>query len=306
MKLMQGVIPVLLTPFTKTEDVNEPALRASVRRLIAAGAHGLFGLGTNGEFFSLSADEKVRIMEIVVDEAKGKVPVYAGTGGGSTREVAELSAKMEAIGVDALSVITPYFLPFTQRELAAHYRSVAASVSLPIVLYNFPARTGVRLEPETVAELARIPNIAGIKDSSGSMETIRQYIAAGGPDFAVLAGSDALLLETLEAGGTGGVSGSANVVPELMISIYTHWKSGEREAAAKAQSLLAPLTEVYRKATLPSVFKEALNRIGLEAGPCRMPIAPLPPDVSEELDGVLGYYRERGYIHDKETEESEA
>jgi 4-hydroxy-tetrahydrodipicolinate synthase len=236
-------------------------------------------------------------MEIAVEEAKGKVPIYAGTGGISTKEVVQLSEKMEELGADALSVITPYFLPLTQDELIGHYRSIAASVSLPIVLYNFPDRTGVKIEPGTVAELAKIPNIVAIKDSSGSFELIEQYISAAGPDFAVLAGSDALLLKTLQAGGKGGVSGSANVLPELLVSIYEHWQSGHIEAAEAAQALLQPLSQVYRMATLPSVFKEAMNRMGLEAGPCRSPIGPLPAEASDELDRVLRHYRELGYIH---------
>ncbi|MFC0330319.1 4-hydroxy-tetrahydrodipicolinate synthase [Paenibacillus sepulcri] len=299
MKLLQGVIPVIMTPFTEDQEINEGALRRFVRRFLDAGAHGLFGLGTNGEFFSLTQEEKIRIMKIVVEEAKGKVPIYAGTGGISTREVAALSERMEEIGADALSIIAPYFLPFTQQELIDHYRSVAASVSLPIVLYNFPVRTGVNLEPRTVAELAKVGNIVAIKDSSGSLDLIKQYIAAAGPEFAVLSGSDALLLQTLRAGGKGGVSGSANVLPELLVSIYNLWQNGDEEAAEKAQALLAPLSQVYQKATLPSVFKEAMNRMGLEAGPCRSPIAPLNPDASAELDHVLGYYRELGCIREE-------
>ena len=167
MALLHGVIPVLMTPFTEEkQEVNERVLRAFIRRYLNANVHGLFCLGTNGEFFTLTQEEKIRIVEIAVQEAKGKVPIYAGTGGISTREVVQLSEKMEELGADALSVITPYFLPLTQDELIGHYRSIAASVSLPIVLYNFPDRTGVRIEPSTVAELAKIPNIVAIKDSS--------------------------------------------------------------------------------------------------------------------------------------------
>ncbi|MCA0755600.1 4-hydroxy-tetrahydrodipicolinate synthase [Paenibacillus sp. N4] len=302
MKLLQGVIPVLMTPFTEQEELNERVLRQYISRYLNAGVHGLFCLGTNGEFFSLTQEEKIRIIEIAVQEAKGKVPIYAGTGGITTREAVQLSEKMEELGADALSVITPYFLPLSQAELIGHYRSIAASVSLPIVLYNFPARTGLTIEPETVAELAKIPNIVAIKDSSGNFELIERYIAAAGPDFAVLAGSDALLLKTLQAGGKGGVSGSANVLPELMVSIYTHWQNGNIEAAEAAQSLLQPLSQVYRMATLPSVFKEAMNRMGLEAGPCRAPIGPLPAEASDELDRVLRHYRELGYIQGEPNE----
>jgi 4-hydroxy-tetrahydrodipicolinate synthase len=299
MKPVEGIIPVLITPFTEKQDVNEPVLRSYVRRYLDAGVHGIFCLGTNGEFFSLSAEEKKRIVQIAVEEAKGRVPVFAGTGGISTREVVRLTEQMEEIGADALSVITPYFLPFSQKELIAHYKSVAASTSLPILLYHFPARTGVRLEPGTVAELAKVPNIVGVKDSSGDFETILQFIRAGGPDFSVLAGSDSLLLWTLMAGGRGGVSGSANVVPDLMTAIYTHWKNGELEQAREAQERLRPLSAVYKKATLPSVFKEAMNLLGLEAGPCRSPVLPPEPAVLNELRDVLQRYKEWGYIREE-------
>ncbi|HZG85889.1 4-hydroxy-tetrahydrodipicolinate synthase [Paenibacillus sp.] len=296
---VEGVIPVLITPFTEKHELNEPALRRFVNRFIESGADGLFCLGTNGEFFSLTAEEKIRIVEIVVDETRGRVPVYAGTGGIGTKETAELSERMEAVGADALSIITPYFLPLTQQELISHYKSIASWTSLPIVLYNFPARTGVHLEPRTVAELSSIPNIVGIKDSSGSFDTILQYIHATTPDFAVLSGSDSLLLWTLAAGGKGGVSGSANVVPALMTAIYARWKNGELPAAKEAQSLLRPLSELYKRATLPSVFKEAMNMMGLNAGPCRPPIAPPEPALKEELRTLLRRYKELGYIKEE-------
>jgi len=293
---VEGIIPVLITPFTEDQKLNEAALRKQIRRFLDAGAHGLFALGTNGEFVTLTREEKIRVVEITLEEAKGKVPVYAGTGGTSTAEVAELSETMEELGADVLTVITPSFYPCKQHELIAHYKSVAASTSLPIVMYNIPARTGNSLEPKTVAELAKVPNIVGVKDSSGNFQTILGYIAETGPDFSVLAGTDALLLYTLIAGGKGGVSGSANVVPDLMLSIYNLWKKGDIEQAVKVQRDLRPLSAVYQKATLPSVFKEAMNMMGLEAGPSRPPVGPVPEEIREELYEVLLKYKELGYI----------
>jgi len=296
---VEGVIPVLLTPFTEKHELNEPALRRFVNRFIESGVDGLFCLGTNGEFFSLTMEEKIRIVEIVVDETRGRVPVYAGTGGIGTKDVAELSERMEAAGADALSIITPYFLPLSQRELAEHYKSIASWTSLPIVLYNFPSRTGIHLEPETVAALSSVPNIVGVKDSSGNFDTILRYIQSTPPDFAVLSGSDNLLLWTLAAGGKGGVSGSANVVPTLMTAIYTLWKRGELPAAKETQQLLRPLSDIYQRATLPSVFKEAVNLMGLNAGPCRPPIAPLDSGLREQLRTLLRSYKELGYIKEE-------
>lgn len=293
---IEGVIPVLITPFKDDYTVNEHAMRKFVNRFIDAGVQGLFCLGTNGEFFTLTNDEKLRIIEIVVDEVKGRVPIYAGTGGISSQEVADLSARMERVGVDVLSIITPYFLPITQQELIHHYEYIAASTSLPIVLYNLPARTGIHIEPHTLSVLSQIPNIVAIKDSSGSFDNILQYIEASGPNFSVLAGSDALLLWTLLAGGKGGVSGSANVVPKIMTSIYTLWQNGEIEEAKKMQASLRPLSSVYKKATLPSVFKEAMNMLGLQAGPCRLPISPVAVELKEELRQVLHDYKQAGLL----------
>jgi 4-hydroxy-tetrahydrodipicolinate synthase len=296
MKLAEGIIPVLITPFTAEQKVNERALRRFVERFIGLGVHGLFGLGTNGEFFALTEEEKAAVMSIVVEQAGGRVPVYAGTGANSTEETIALSRRMEQLGVDALSVITPYFVQLSQTELYNHYEAIASSTSLPIIMYNFPKLTGVHIEADTVARLAQIPNIVGIKDSSGNFDNIRSYIERTGPDFSVLAGSDALLLRTLLAGGKGGVSGSANVLPELILSIYRHWQNGNAAEAERVQELLAPLSAVYQKATLPSVFKEAMNMMGLEAGPCRLPISPLAPDVRHELEQVLRQYRELGFV----------
>lgn len=178
----KGVIPAMITPFTEQYTLHEPALRLMVRRFIDAGVHGLFGLGTNGEFFSLTFEEKVRIAEIIVEETKGSIPVYMGSGGIGTEEVIRLTREFERIGVDAVSVITPYFLTFTQQELLEHYKTIADSTSLPVVMYNIPSRTGNHLQTATVAELSKVPNIVGIKDSTGSYDNILAYLQATDPE----------------------------------------------------------------------------------------------------------------------------
>jgi 4-hydroxy-tetrahydrodipicolinate synthase len=269
----EGIIPAMITPFTPNDEINEQAIRQLVQRFIEAGAHGIFCLGTNGEFFALSYEEKVRIAEIVADEAGECIPIYMGTGGISTKEVVKLSREMERIGIDALSVITPYFLPFTQKELMHHYQVLADSTSLPILLYNIPARTGNSLEPKTVAELSKLPNIVGIKDSSGSFENILQYIEQTGPDFSVLAGTDSLILWTLLAGGKGAIAATANIAPQLVVAIYEHWRKGEVKEAHELQNQLRPIRSVMQKGTLPSALKEAMNQLGLPVGAARAPVA---------------------------------
>ncbi|PGY06593.1 4-hydroxy-tetrahydrodipicolinate synthase [Bacillus sp. AFS031507] len=201
---LKGIIPAMLTPLTVEQKVNEAVTRQLTNHLIDSGVHGIFILGTNGEFHLLNTEEKLEMTRIVIDEVNGRVPVMVGTGGNSTEEAIELSQKMEQLGADALSLITPFFIPPTQEELAVHFEKVAESTSLPFLLYNIPARTGVNIEPETVARLAKVPNIVGIKDSSGNFANIENYInAAKGEDFSVFAGTDSLILQTLQAGGKG-------------------------------------------------------------------------------------------------------
>jgi len=288
---IEGIIPVVLTPFNKAQELDENALRVMVKRFIEKGVHGLFCLGTNGEFFSMTTDEKIKVISIVVDEAKGKLPIYAGSGGISTKEVIYLSQTFEKMGVDVLSIITPYFLPFTQDELIQHYTMVAKSTSLPILLYNIPSKTGLSLEPSTVKELAKLPNIVGIKDSSGDFNLMQKYIDVTSSEFACLAGSDALILQTLMAGGKGGVSGTSNVLTDEMLALYHNWQNGNIDEATRIQQSLQPLIDIYSSHTLPSVIKEACNMIGIPAGMSRLPVSPLSKETRDKLQKVLIHYK---------------
>lgn len=292
----QGIIPAMVTPFGNNEVLNVQALRLMVKRLLDAGVHGLFCLGTNGEFVTLTASEKIRIVEIVVEETKGKVPVYAGAGCASTAETIELAQAFQEAGADALSVITPYFLAYTQDELHYHYQKVADSVELPIVLYNIPARTSNALQPKTVASLAKVSNIVGIKDSSGSFDTILQYIEQTPESFSVLAGTDSLILPTLMAGGKGAIAATANVFPERVVSIYENWVEGRYEQAEDAQRVLRALRNAFNLGTLPSVLKAFLNLMGVPAGPSRRPVGPLTAQAEKELEQVFNNYVQQGFL----------
>ena len=187
--------------------------------------------------YILSREEKEQVLKIVVDEAKGRVPVYGGTGCISTKETIELSLKAKEIGVDVLSIITPSFAAASQDELYEHYKEVAKAVDLPIVLYNIPARTGNALAPATVEKLSKIPNIVGVKDSSGNFDNMLQYIEKTRyrKDFAVLSGNDSLILWCLLAGGRGGIAGCANVFPSTMASIYDTFIAGNLDKAREIQ-----------------------------------------------------------------------
>lgn len=296
---VEGIIPAMVTPFQDDEELNETALRKMVGRFVEAGVHGLFCLGTNGEFFSLSFDEKVQITEIIVEEARGRLPVYVGAGCISTAETIRLAQRLEAVGADALSLITPYFLSFSQRELLLHYQRVADATSLPVVLYNIPARTGNSLQPVTVSQLAEIPNIVGIKDSSGSYDTILQYIERTPESFAVLAGTDSLILPTLMAGGQGAIAATANVFPEQVAAIFNCWKQGDFTRAEEAQRVLRAIRGAFGLGTLPSVLKAFLNKMGVPAGPARQPVEPLSPQADQELERIYNQYRQQGLIPDQ-------
>ena len=214
------------------ESVNFDELRRQVNRQIDGGVHAIFCFGTNGEGYILNGEEKKQVLETVIDEVKGRVPVYAGTGCISTKETVAQCKMAEAAGADVLSIITPSFAAASQDEIYEHYKTVAEAVDLPIVLYNIPARTVNAIAPATVAKLSKIDNIVGAKDSSGNFTNILGYIDAGkakeSGDFAVLSGNDQLIIWNLLAGGTGGIAGCANVYPHTMASIYDLFMEGRR------------------------------------------------------------------------------
>jgi 4-hydroxy-tetrahydrodipicolinate synthase len=277
----------MVTPLTPDDQINEPALRKLTQHLVDAGIHGLFAVGSQGEFWALSADEKKQVWEVVVEATQGRIPVYAGTVAITTRETIQLTRSAEKIGVDAVSILTPYFLSPNDDELFDHYRAVAESTSLPILLYGNPARTGVKISPRLLARLAEIENIVGIKDSSGDLQLMAAYIRATPPDFAVLMGRDTLILAGLLYGAKGAIAATGNVVPELVVSIYERYMAGDLDGAKRAQAALAPLRLAFSWGTFPVVVKEALDMIGFSAGPARAPVGPMAPDQRECLRRVL-------------------
>ena len=266
-----GVLPAMTTPMTAAEEVSEELLRSEVRRFLKSKVHGLFCLGTNGEFYALSRDEKIRVMEIVVDEAGGRLPVCAGVGAVTTKETVALAEAAQQIGVDALSVITPYFGQVTEGELISHYKAVASSVDIGIILYNIPARTGCAISRKAVSTLAGVKNIVGIKDSSGNFDTILQYLEVTERQFPVLSGNDSLILYTLMAGGCGGVAGTGNLFPNKMSDIYNLFQAGELDKAREIQDGIRFIRDCFYLGNPNSVVKRAVNLLGIEAGPVRSP-----------------------------------
>ena len=283
----RGIIPAMVTPFDSQGEVSEDSLRKLVDYLMEGGVHGLFPVGSQGEFYALEKEEKKKIMEIVLDQVKGKVPVYAGTGAITTRETITLTKMAQDIGVDAASIITPFFISPTQDELYEHYLAIAKSTSLPILLYNNPGRSGVNLSADLVVRLSKVDNIVGIKDSSGDMTLTAEYIRRTSDGFSVLAGRDTLIYGTLSYGGKGAIAATANVAPKLVVEIYEAYTRGDIEQAKKAQANLAPLRLAFSIGSFPVVIKDALELMGIKAGTTRAPIKSLNKDKQEMLRNTL-------------------
>lgn len=295
---IKGIITPIITPMNPDESVNLPELRNQIERQIAGGVHGIFCFGTNGEGYILSTQEKEEILEATIDQVKGRVPVYAGTGCISTRDTIYMSRRAQELGSDVLSIITPSFAAASQKELYDHYCEVAKHVDLPIVLYNIPPRTGNKLLPETVVKLARdVDVIQGAKDSSGDLENLKAYIRLTqdvGKPFSVLAGNDGAILTCLKEGGAGGIAGRANLYPKSLASIYNSFVAGDIAQAEKLQDAVATLQRVFRFGNPNTVIKKAVAMLGYPVGDCRRPFNYLCDEGIAELQAVLKENAEKG------------
>ena len=295
---IKGIIPPILTPMLEDESINEAELRNQVNRMLDGGAHGIFPLGTNGEAYILSEAEKAFVLEVVVDEVKGRVPVYAGTGCVGTADTIRLSKTAQKLGADVLSIITPYFAAASQDELYHHYVKVAAAVDLPIVLYNIPARTGNSIAPGTLIKLAKnVDNIVAIKDSSGNFDNMKQYIEVTeniGKKFSVLSGNDALILPGLVFGGQGGIAGCANVYPRALASIYNSFVAGDFQKAREYQDSIRPLRNCFKYGNPNTIVKTAVAMLGYPVGKCRSPFMEIPEEGVKALAKVLEDYKAVG------------
>lgn len=295
---LKGIIPPIITPMNEDESINVSELRRQVDRMIENGVHALFPFGTNGEGYILNAKEKQLVLETVIEQCNGRVPVYAGTGCISTKETIGQSRMAQAAGANVLSIITPSFAAASQDELYTHYKTVAEAVDMPIVLYNIPARTGNALAPATVARLAEIDNIIGAKDSSGNFTNILGYIDSGkkktNGTFYTLSGNDQLIIWTLLAGGTGGIAGCANVYPHTMASIYDLFMEGKIEEAKAANASIQSFRACFKYGNPNTIVKTATRLLGYEVGPCRAPFNQVPEEGIQALKKVLAENEAKG------------
>jgi len=287
-KRFKGIVAAMVTPFNDDESLDEGRLYAVVRFLIERGVHGLFPAGSQGEFYALTADERRRVLEVTLEAAENRVFVMAHVGAMTTREAMALARHAESAGADALSAVTPFFVRPSQEELYRHYVALASAVGLPVLAYNNPGRTGVNLLPTTVVRLAHdVPNFVGIKDSSGDLTQFVEYIRLCPSGFQAFMGRDSLIFAGLAHGAAGAVAATANVVPELAVSIYDAVEARDFVRGHELQRLLLPLRQAFDLGSFPAVVKEAMQIIGLPAGPTRRPVGPLSEEARARLREVL-------------------
>ena len=271
---INGVLTAIVTPFDETGAVCPERLRKQVQRQIQFG-NGIFCNGTNGEFFVLDREEKLLVTQTCVDEAAGRVPVVAHIGENSTATAIQLGKEVAAMGVDAVSAITPSFVPLKQNELVYHYTAIADAVPVPVFLYNIPARTGNTIEPETAARLASHPNIAGIKDSAGTYDSLKGFLEATRdlPGFEVLSGPDHLAHQGFMEGCSACISGLANVCPEGVSLIWKYFRDGNMAKSKAAQEFISKLRkDLYAVCFPPAAVKKATAMLGEDVGESRYPI----------------------------------
>lgn len=287
--MIKGVICAMITPMCN-QEINYEATTLLVEKLIDNGIQGLFILGTNGESHVLDFEEKVEFARHVIQVVNKRVPVICGVGENSTRASIALAKEMEKLQADAISVITPYFIPPSQEELYQHFYDIATSMSLPTLFYNMPARTGINIEYETLKRLSILENVVGIKDSSSNLDNMLSYLEIKKikPEFSVLSGSDSLILSLLEKGGDGGVTSISNLMTKQLVGIYNHFIKNELEEARKCQESIEEFRKIQRLATIPSVLKCAITCDGIDVGEARKPVQPLNEETVKVVQKFVG------------------
>ena len=287
MTTFTGCGTALVTPFRRDLSLDEETLRRLVRRQIEAGINFLVPCGTTGESPTLTREEHLRVIEITLEEARGKVPVLGGAGGYNTREVIELARELEQMGVSGILSVTPYYNKPTQEGLYQHYQAIAEAIRLPIVVYSVQGRTGVNVEPATLARLAQIGNIVGVKEASGNIGQMANVLHEVPPDFTVLSGDDAVTIPLMALGGRGIVSVVANQIPAEMTQLAQACLRGDFETARAIQRRFLPLMNVNFVESNPIPVKAAMGLMGLLEPVYRLPLVPPGAGSMTRIEQVL-------------------
>ena len=282
-----GCGTALVTPFTSSGAVDEAAVRRLAKRQVEAGIHFLVPCGTTGEAPTLSAAERRRVVELVVDEVAGRVPVLAGAGGYDTREVIEAAKEMQSAGASGLLSVTPYYNKPTPDGLVRHYQAIAEATPLPIVVYNVPGRTGCNVDPATLARLTTIPHLVAVKEASGNMTQICEVMRAVPPEFIVLSGDDALTLPAMAVGARGIVSVASNELPAEMTQLVEAAEANDFTYAREIHTRLLPLMLANFAESNPIPVKCVMAQMGLLEETYRLPMVPPRAETREKLAKIL-------------------
>jgi len=291
MTVFTGIGTAIVTPFNAQDQVDWDVYANLIEFQIANGADAIIVCGTTGEAATLTYEERLESVRFVVRQVAGRIPVISGGGSNSTANSIRLSLDGQEAGADAVLAVTPYYNKTTQKGLIAHYTAIAKAVDLPIILYNVPSRTGLNMEAKTVAELAKIDSIVGIKEASHDIDLVIHIAAyTENDDFAIYAGNCCEVLSVTAHGGKGGISTSANIIPQTMHDIYTKFASGDVAGARKLQLDAVDLIDSMFCEVNPMPVKYALNLMGHAVGGCRLPLTALEPESAEKIKKAMVNY----------------
>lgn len=282
-----GIIPAIITPFTKEGEIDEEGFRENIEFLIESGVHGIAVAGSVGEFFSLTIEERKRLFEIAVSQIRKRVKILAGTGAITTKEAVELTKFARGIGVDGAMIITSFYLQPTAEDIVAHYRTISDAVDIPICLYNLPSRTNINLAPAIVDKLADLDNVVAIKESSNDLIQMSEIIRVAGDRIKLIVGNDPLLFPALIMGAVGCISPSPNIMGKKIVDMYNHTKDGKIKEAKKIQYEINLLRTIYGLGTFPAAIKEAINLLGRRGGFPRRPASSLKEMEKRVIKQVL-------------------
>jgi 4-hydroxy-tetrahydrodipicolinate synthase len=283
---LKGSITALITPFAG-RAIDDDAFVRLIDWQIAEGTHGIVPVGTTGESPTLSHDEHKHVIELAVKAARGRIPVIAGTGSNSTEEAIELSQHAESAGADAVLIVTPYYNKPPQSGLYAHYKAIAEAIGIPIIIYNIPGRSVIDMKVDTMARLAQLPNIAGVKDATADMQRASQQRLACGPDFVHLTGDDASTLGYMAHGGNGCISVISNIAPRQCADFQNACLAGDFAKARRIHEQLMPLHDVMFIEANPAPVKYMAARLGLCSSDLRLPLVPVTAESAARIDAAL-------------------
>ncbi|MCK4933847.1 4-hydroxy-tetrahydrodipicolinate synthase, partial [Candidatus Bathyarchaeota archaeon] len=270
---LEGIMPALVTPFTKGGDeIDEVSMRVLVNRCIESGVHGVVPCGTTGEFINMTIEERKRVLDLVIDEVNGRVPVVAGTGASGTRQALEMTKYAKDAGADASLIVTPFYAKPSTRGLYEHFFTIASEVDLPIILYNIPQCTGLSLPWQIVEDLAQIPNVVGVKDSSGQLNFILTVLEKVGDKINVMCGHDEVVMAALAAGASGAILASANFIPDIWVEVFNKVREGDLQGARELQRKVQKIARITVQSGAVGA-KEALNMMGVKVGSVRQPLS---------------------------------